>query len=627
MNLLLKAIVALGCLLFAGSGFAERLPVGVFFKDPEFTSVSLSPTGEYITVSVPRDDRTVLAAFRVADMKLVGKWDYGARQHIDRVRWVTDDRFLMYVSVKLGRFDFRVGIPDVFASNVDGTKRTDIPNGGTFRFVDELKDDPEHVLVSRSIDTAFLFKLNVYNGRTVSVATAPIRFGTFLVDHKAQVRYAIGQEENNESVVLQRDGEGWKEIVRAPMGSAMRRPLGFAADNRRVLFLTSDEGEPSRLEIWDPELRDYSKLSANTHVEPGDFLVSSDGTELLAVGYEDGLPTYDFVNTEHEESKAYAGLINAFSQHAVRFGGISKDGRYILVRTYSDIDPGAYYLFDRQNSQAKFLLASRDWIDPKQMSPMKPFSITARDGTKLHGYLTVPRGSDGKNLPLIFHPHGGPHGPRDLWGFNPEIQFLANRGYAVLQVNFRGSGGYGSKFESIGYRNWGTTMIDDMTDAVDWAIEQGIADPKRICTYGASYGGYAALQTVVREPNKYRCTVGYVGVYSIPLMFEDGDIPQSESGRNYLKRVQPESLAEQQRQSPANNIERIQIPVMLVQGAKDVRVPMSQYRALRNGLRKAGRPAEIEIVEKKEAHGFYDFDNQVRLYTQMEKFFDKHIGQ
>ncbi|MCU0624694.1 MAG: prolyl oligopeptidase family serine peptidase, partial [Gemmatimonadaceae bacterium] len=131
---------------------------------------------------------------------------------------------------------------------------------------------------------------------------------------------------------------------------------------------------------------------------------------------------------------------------------------------------------------------------------MRPITLKARDGVELHGYITIPRGSDGKNLPMILHPHGGPHGPRDEWGFNPEVQFLANRGFAVMQINFRGSGGYGAAFEAKGYRNWGLTMIDDMTDAMSWAVQQGIADPNRLCTYGASYGGYAALQSVVREP-------------------------------------------------------------------------------------------------------------------------------
>lgn len=621
-------VLMLGILLACIGSVAatERLPVGDFFKDPEFTSVSLSPTGEYITVSVPRGDRTLLAAFRVADMKLIGKWDYGKDRHIDRVRWVNDERFFMYVTRKMGRFDFRVGTPDVYASNVDGTKRADIPNGGYFSIVDMLWDDPENILVSRSVDNAFLFKLDVYTGKTSTVASAPIRFGSFLVDHDGKVRYAFGMEEDHSRVTLRRDGTGWTTIHTSEMGGSSRMPLMFHSDNKTVVFAISDKGEPSRVTLMDPETGKEELLASNANVVPDDMLLSSDERTLLGVRFEDGIPVYDFVAPDHPEAKVYAGLIKAFPKHAVRFDGVSRNGRYVLIRTYSDVDPGAYYLFDRETGKAKFLLAAMDWIKPEKMSPMRPITVTARDGTKLHGYITIPRGSTGKNLPLILHPHGGPHGPRDSWGFNPEVQFLANRGYAVLQINFRGSGGYGDAFERMGYRNWGTTMIDDMADAVDWAIREGIADRNRICTYGASYGGYAALQSVVRYPDKYKCTIGYVGVYSIPLMFKDGDIPETESGRNFLRRVHPESLAEQQAQSPAYNVDKIRIPVMLVQGAKDVRVPISQYKLLKERLEKAGRPPEVTIVEEKEAHGFYDFDNQVRLYTEMEKFLDRHIG-
>lgn len=619
-------LLALVLIAFSGLGMAREVPIGDFFKDPEFSSVSLSPKGDYITVSVPRSDRTLLAAFRVSDMKLVGKWDYGPKRHIDRVMWVNDERFFMYVSYKLGKFDFRVGTPDVYASNVDGSRRADIPNGGFFNVVDMLDEDPRRILVSRSIDHAFLFHLDVYTGEVRAAATAPIRFGTFLVDSKAKVRYAMGSEENLDNVTLRRDGDDWKVVHRAPMGESRRVPQGFDESDRNVVFEVSNKGEPEQVVLVDPETGEEKLLSRNGNVVPGRYLVSSDKRTLLAVSYLDGLPEYHFIRPEHPESKIYAGLINAFPQHAVSFRGTSDDGRFILFTAYSDVDPGSYYLYDRDTRKAKFLLSAMEWIKPEEMSPMKPISFTSRDGRTIHGYITLPRNTNGKNLPLILHPHGGPHGPRDGWAFNPEVQFLANRGYAVLQVNFRGSGGYGSAFEKLGYRNWGTTMVDDMTDGVRWAVSQGIADKDRICTYGASYGGYAALQTVVREPDMYKCTIGYVGVYSLPLMFSDGDIPETKSGRAFLERVMPETLAEQRAQSPAFNVDRINIPVMLVQGEKDMRVPMSQYISLRDALAKAGKPAEITVVEEKEGHGFYDFQNQVDLYTKMEAFLDKYIG-
>src|SRR5688572_12280045 len=573
-NCLLPLFLALAAPAFAAP--APEVPVGDFFKDPEFTNVTLSPSGKYVTVSVPQGDRTVLAALTVADMKLVGKWDYGSKMHIDEVAWVSDERFLMYVSRKLGRFDARVGSADVYASNVDGSKRIDIPNGGTYSIVDYTWDDPESILVVRSLESAFLSKLDVYTGEVRTVATAPIHRGSFVIDHEGAVRYAVGIDEENNTVILRRDGERWVPVQKKAMGDAVRWPMGFTPDNKRVYYVASDEGETQRVSVADPEGGGETVLARNENVDPSDYLFSADGKELLAVSFMDGIPGYTFVNRTHPESKVYAGLINAFPDRVLSFDGISRDGRYILVQAYSDVDPGEYFLFDRDTGSAKFLLAAREWIKPEQMSPMDPIVVKARDGRELHGYLTLPKGLPQKGLPLILHPHGGPHGPRDDWGFNQEVQFLANRGYAVLQVNFRGSGGYGDAFEAAGYRNWGTSMIDDMTDAVNHVVAQGIADPKRICTYGASYGGYAALQAVVRQPERYRCTVGYVGLYSIPLWMRDSDVAEgsSDTGRNYQKRVFPATEADRVAQSPAFNVDRIKVPVMLVHGAKDERVPI-----------------------------------------------------
>lgn len=614
-------------LLFSTSALARQVPVEDFFKDAEFTDVTLSPNGKYLAVTVPEGDRTLLAVLNATDTKLVGKWDYGSNKHITKVLWVNEERFFMYVTEKTGRFDQRLPLSDVYASNVDGTKRIDIPNGGFYEVVSTLRHDPKHILVQRSIESSFLFKLDVYDGSTKTVATAPLDQGNFVVDHTGKVRYAVGSMDDLRIKTLRREGEQWVTVHETEMGGSSQIPLMFDRGNELVYMEISDQGEPARLILMNPETQKEILLSKNQNVSQFGLILSSDKKEILAVRYFDGVPYYDFVNKEHAESKTYAGLINAFTDQFVSFRGISEDGRFILFRTFSAVDPGSFYMFDRESGKARFLLSNMKWIKPEEMSDMRPFDFTARDGVKLHGYITIPKNSDGRNLPLIMHPHGGPHGPRDLWGFNPEVQFLANRGYAVLQVNFRGSGGYGNAFEKMGYRNWGTTMIDDMTDAVNFIVQKGIADPARLCTYGASYGGYAALQSIVREPKKYACAIGYVGVYSLPMMFTDGDIPEQESGRNFLKRILPEDRAEQERQSAAYNIDKINIPVMLIQGAKDRRVPISQYKILLNGLTKAGKPPEKTIVEPKEGHGFYDEKNQVNLYNAIEKFLDKHIGK
>src|SRR5690554_6394783 len=284
LRMVLALLLACG---FAGTALAQKVPVEDFFKDPEFSAVTLSPTGEYLTVSVPAGDRTVLAAFRVEDMELVGKWDYGRQMHADRVRWVNDNRFFVYVSRKLGRYDFRPGTPDVYASDVDGRRRMAIPNGGTYQIVDMLEDEPDWILVQRSIDSAYLYRLNVNDGRVRTTATAPLRFGSFLVDHTGTLRYAIGMEENRDTVTLRRAGESWTEIHRSPMGGSTNIPMGFDPDNRLVYTAVSEDGEPAKIFALDAESEELTLLSANENVEPYSYLHSSDRREMLAVRYLD----------------------------------------------------------------------------------------------------------------------------------------------------------------------------------------------------------------------------------------------------------------------------------------------------------------------------------------------------
>ena len=621
------AAVLLGLLLPLVTAIAApRIPIGDFFKDLEFTGVSMSPTGEYITVATPVNNRTVLASFRVADMKKMAGWEFGDRSHVDRVVWVGDDRFIMYVSYKEGRYDLEGQGGVAFAASVDGSQRIEIGNGIYYNIVDTTPDDPKTILVERSAPDAFLSKLNVYTGNVVPVATAPLRPGRFLVDGSQNVRFAVGNKDGTRTYTLKRENGTWKEIASSEMGEGAATPVRLTADGQHAYFLISDKGEPDRVVLRNMADGKDEVLIPSQTVDPDGFVRSADRKEILMAHYSDGLPEYKFINKNHPESKTYASLINSFPDKAVSFGGISRDGRRVLFTTYSDTDPGSYYLFDRDTGKATFLLSSMEWIRPETMAESTPISYKARDGEIIHGYLTMPRGVEHRNLPLIMHPHGGPHGPRDNWGFDPEVQYLANLGYAVLQPNFRGSGGYGNAFERKGYRQWGLKMIDDMTDGVRWAVAQGFADPKRVCSYGASYGGYAALQSVVREPDMYKCAIGYVGVYNMDLWLQDSDVADRKAGRAYQRRVFPEDRASRNAQSAGYNIDRIKVPVMLVHGFEDKRVPVSQYEFLKKELEKAGKPAEVTIVERKEGHGFYAYDAQINLYTKMAAFLRKHLG-
>ncbi|MGH8403625.1 MAG: alpha/beta hydrolase family protein, partial [Gammaproteobacteria bacterium] len=287
---------------------------------------------------------------------------------------------------------------------------------------------------------------------------------------------------------------------------------------------------------------------------------------IIAVMTMPGLPALHILDSDAPKAGDLASLYAAFPDQMVEITSNTRDGSEMVIYVHSDRNPGSYYLFNAKDSKVSLLFNALPGIDPQSMASMRPVTFKARDGVVLHGYLTLPPGSNGKNLPLIINPHGGPHGIRDEWGWDPEAQFFASRGYAWLQVNYRGSGGYGMKFQDMGYRHWGTTMQDDLADAVHWAIQQGYADPNRICIYGASYGGYAALENVIRYPDLYKCAVGYVGVYDLTLMAHHGDTHHFASGQRYIDVVLGDDDAELEKYSPAYNADKINVPLFLVYG-------------------------------------------------------------
>ena len=291
----------------------------------------------------------------------------------------------------------------------------------------------------------------------------------------------------------------------------------------------------------------------------------------------------------------------------------------------NDRTAGTRYLYDVRRDRLTKLGEVHPWLPEKLMAPVKPVAFESRDGLTIHGYLTLPVGREPHKLPVVVNPHGGPWF-RDTWGFNPEAQFLANRGYAVLQINFRGSTGYGRKFWEASRKQWGLAMQDDITDGVEWLVREGIADPKRICIYGASYGGYATLMGLVKTPDLYACGIDYVGVSNLftfmkaippywkPLlaMFEDmvGD-PAADK----------EQLA---RTSPALNAERIKAPLLVAQGARDPRVVKAESDQMVAALKARGIDVPY-IVKDNEGHGFANEENQLEFYGEMERFLAKYL--
>lgn len=606
---------------------AAEVPISDFFRHADFSSAALSPDGKHLAITLPRDDRQQLGILRIADKKVISTFDNGEKYYIGRVRWVNNERIVFTRDFKSGRFDSPLPNGALFATNIDKTKQLGILGGSTYSILDTLNEDDTNILVQRNVETTNLYRMNVYTGDIDLIQTSPVSNGQLVLDSKHKIRYVVGTSEDGTKVKVMRfNGISWTKLSeRSFADNSSREPIGLAKDDASIIMNVSAKGEPAKTVLLNPDTGVETLLASNPNSDPTGYLTDPSGEELLAIQHVDGKPAYTFLESENPVVGKLKSLVAAFPGQTVSIAGQSIDGKKILLRASSDTDPGAYYLFDAEKNAATFLVANRPWIKPSDMSEMRPITIKARDGMALHGYITIPKNSSGKNLPLIINPHGGPFGIRDYWGFNPEVQYFASRGYAVLQINYRGSGGYGKEYETKGYRLWGTTMQDDLTDAVRWAVAGSLVDPNRVCIYGASYGGYAALMSPIREPGLYKCAVGYVGVYSLTDMYSH-DAEASDNLKKYFSRVFPIGDVERKNQSPSFNADKIKIPVMIAHGGKDPRVPMNQYKIIKSSLEKAGNPIEISIVEEKEGHGFDDFQNNIELYTKMTGFFDKYIG-
>lgn len=305
-----------------------------------------------------------------------------------------------------------------------------------------------------------------------------------------------------------------------------------------------------------------------------------------------------------------------------------KNETTFIIRTFSDKTSGSFYIYNKETKKLTLLTDVAPWIKPENMASMKPVQYKSSDGLTIHGYLTLPVGKENeKNLPVVINPHGGPWA-RDYWGFSPETQFLANRGYAVLQMNFRGSIGYGKEFWIKGFKQWGKKMQDDITDGVNWLIAEGIADPKRIAIYGASYGGYAVLAGVTFTPDLYACAIDYVGVSNIFTLFETLP-PYWEQGRKMMYEMigNPETEKDMLTEvSPIFHIDNIKVPLFVAQGANDPRVKKEHSDQIVEALKKKNIDVEY-MVKDNEGHGFSNEENRFDFYRAMEKFLQKHIGK
>lgn len=637
-------LLAMGML---GGGAAGAVDVGAYVKKDSFEDIELSPTGEFIAATVPLEDRTVLTIIRRSDNKVTANFALGKNTHVGAFSWVSDDRVLISVSEKFGALDEPQFTGELFAISADGSKPENLVGfrvaSATYStnikpkkaeevaayLVDDLPAEDRAVIVAvqpfAKEPYTRVERLDVYSGRRTNISTAPVRNASYFTDHRGVVRFAFGVGMDNSRKLYYRakDGAEWKLISDDSATGLSEWPVGFSADDQIAYLEIEQRNGPNVLATYDPVSGARATVLADATADPGRIIYRANSKVPVGAVFAAGKPKLAFLDQASEEAKLYRSLEAAFDGNVVEITSSTRDGRLVIVHVTSDRNPGDFYLFDTQLKKADFLLSSRDWFDPDSLNSVQPVQITARDGMPLHGFLTVPHGSDGKKLPMIVLPHGGPFGVQDAWTFDEQSQLLASAGYAVLRVNFRGSGGFGRAFKTAGAREWGGAMQDDLTDATKWAISRGVADPGRICIYGASYGAYAALMGVAKEPDLYRCAAGYVGVYDLPVMVkEDARYSRRLASHQADWVGQPEQLAES---SPNRIAARIKAPVFLAAGGEDIIAPVEHTRMMEKALRGAGTPVEALYYDT-EGHGFYKQANRTEYYTRLLAFFSRHLG-
>ena len=528
-------------LFFSFSATAKELPVEYFFKNYEFSQVSLSPDGKHLAAIAPVGESRNLVVIDRSTMKPLAVTSLTHRD-VSGYQWASNDRLLFYVEED-GNESLALN-----AVNIDGSKPRVLTKASKgiqlipryTRMVDRLKEDDRHVIVisnERKAQFPDLYRMDIYNGKKKRLTSNPGNFTGWGMDWDHKVRIAMRQsvakdKSDASSELLYRETEDapWKVLATSHLGQEGTGYAGFTPDNKSLYIVSAVGRDRMAAYKLDPATGKKELVFGHDEVDVGGPDFSPKDHRALAIGYVTDKPHIHYLDKKFGDIQK--ALDKALPDTVNRITSITEDEKTAVVIAGSDKTPSTYYLLETEPKlKLTYLAQIAERIKPADMVDMKPISYKARDGLLIQGYLTLPKDAEGKAIPLIVHPHGGPYGPRDIWGWNPEVQFLANRGYAVLQMNFRGSGGYGNKFEVGAWKQWGLQMQDDISDAVKWAIDKGIADPKRVCIYGASYGGYATMACLTMTPDLYKCGVNYVGVVDLDMLEEwDTDRHHDESG-------------------------------------------------------------------------------------------------
>ncbi|HMA76330.1 MAG TPA: S9 family peptidase [Candidatus Krumholzibacteriaceae bacterium] len=643
LTTLLSAVLLLAVSVSAADlTYLDQLPPlierDVLFGDPEIAGAKISPDGEYISFLKPHND-------------VLNIWVKEFHQPFEKARpvtadttrpvrsyfWTKDSKYILYIQDKGGNENFHIYAVDPAgkpASNTSVPEARDLTpvDSVTTRIYSLPEDKPNIIYIGlNERDQRYhdIYRLNIDTGKRELVRENKEKIAGWVFDQDDNLRLAVRQTDDGGSEIFRVDGKNLTSIYKCT-NEEQAGPVAFH-ENGEWFYMSTNKGEDinlSRLVLFNPETLE-EKLVESDPEGQADFggTIFSDKTDELIATYYVG----DRLRIYWKDFKfkwAYKRLKHKLPDGDIYMGSSTKDERYWIVATTSDTDPGARYLYDMERGKVEFLYRGRPDLPVEYLAPMEPVCYKSRDGLSIHGYLTTPRNVEAKDLALVVNPHGGPWA-RDHWGYNPYAQFLANRGYAVLQMNFRGSTGYGKAFFNAAKEEWGDAMQNDITDGVNYLVDKGIVDPDKVAIFGGSYGGYATLAGLAFTPDLYAAGVDYVGVSNIITLLKTIP-PYWETARAFFNEHvgdpdDPEDVKRLRRQSPLFSAEKIKAPLLVVQGANDPRVKKAESDQIVVAMRELGRDVEY-IVAPDEGHGFAGEENRMAFTVAMEKFLAKHLG-
>jgi len=643
-------IVLLAITLLNTSAYAKSWEG--LFDYSKYQNAKISPDGKHLAVSALVDGKMALAFLDRETLKMVGAANFGGKLEVGQYHWVNNERVVIEIAKRLPWQEQLNSYGELFAVNVDGSENEMIygyNTGGVetgsrikskkttkswAKIIDVLPEDDKHILISSTPMSytgerlASVFKLNVYTGVIKNkYGKSPVPNTKFITDASGKLRALVGTNNNNKEQLYIRKNDEWSKVP-ADIVSENVNPLSISASGKYLY--TIDNPKQDLKGIFKLNLDDFSYKSIYTDkkVDISHVEMTTNGRSAYAIRVDDGYPSYLILNKKVEEAEIFKGLLKSFPYSDVSITSKDENGDFYVVKVSSDIDPGNLYLFDKQKNKLTFLFKYKPDFKSAEFSQIEPIQLKASDGKTINGYFTPAKIAEkGVIAPVVILVHGGPHGQisRDYWKFSSKVQYLALNGYSVLQVNYRGTGGYGSNFEAAGYKVWGSKIQQDILEAYQWLVQQKKAIAGNACIMGGSFGAYSAIQSATLYPDSYQCAIGNAGIYDLELMFEEGDVQERSAGLSYLKVVLGTDEKVLRSMSPVNYAEKIKIPLLLAHGEDDERAPVEHVERLKKALDKANKPYEWLVVDK-EGHGFYNPENQKAYMKKVVAFLDKHLS-